>query len=185
MTQVRLGISLCCLAALIWLAVTLTDRAGLRINHTPSLPVGLWRIAPLSGPLARGAIVSFCPPATAILSVARARGILGPGRCPGGVEPILKPVVAIAGDRVSLGADSVTVNGRPIPGSRRLGADGAGRPILAIPLGDDIVGESAFWALSTDHPGSFDSRYFGAARTAGIIGVATPWIVWRRHVEYN
>ena len=92
---------------------------------------------------------------------------------------MLKPVVAIVGDRVSLGADGATVNGRPIPGSRRLGADGAGRPIVAIPLGDDIVGESAFWALSTDHSGSFDSRYFGAASEAGIIGVATPWIVWR------
>jgi conjugative transfer signal peptidase TraF len=179
MTQARLGISLCSLAALLWLAVTLGNRAGLRINHTPSLPVGLWRIAPLRGPLARGVIVSFCPPATAALAAARLRGFLGPGRCPGGVEPMLKPVVAIAGDRVSLGADGVTVNERPIPGSRRLGADGAGRPILAIPLGDDIVGESAFWALSTDDPGSFDSRYFGAASGAGIIGVATPWIVWR------
>jgi conjugative transfer signal peptidase TraF len=178
MTQARLGINLCSLAALIWLAVTLADCVGLRINHTPSLPVGLWRIAPLGGPFARGAIVSFCPPATAILSVARARGVLGPGRCPGGVEPMLKPVVAISGDRVNLGADGVTVNGRPIPGSGWLRADGAGRPIAAIPFGDDIVGESAFWALSTDHPGSFDSRYFGAARNAGIIGVATPWIVW-------
>ena len=180
MTQARLGISLCSLTALIWLAVTLADRAGLRINHTPSLPVGLWRIAPLREPLARGAIISFCPPATAILSAARARGFLGPGRCLGGVEPMLKPVVATTGDRVSLGADGVTVNGRPIPGSRRLGADGAGRPILAIPFGDDIVGERAFWALSTDHPGSFDSRYFGTASRAGIIGVATPWIVWRQ-----
>jgi conjugative transfer signal peptidase TraF len=179
MTQARLGISLCGGAALLWLAVSIADRAGVRINHTSSLPVGLWRIAPLRGQLARGVIVSFCPPATAILSAARARGFLDPGRCPGSVEPMLKQIVAITGDRVSLGADGVAVNERPIPGSRRLGADGAGRPILAIPLGDDIVGESAFWALSTDHPGSFDSRYFGAAKTAGIIGVATPWIVWQ------
>jgi conjugative transfer signal peptidase TraF len=179
MTQARLGISLCSLAALIWVAVTLADRAGLRINHTPSLPVGLWRIAPLQGPLARGAIVSFCPPEVAVLPAARLHSVLGPGRCPGGVEPMLKPVVAISGDRVSLGANGVTVNGRPIPGSQRLGVDGSGRPIPAIPLGDDIVGESAFWALSTDHPGSFDSRYFGAASEAKIIGVAKPWIVWR------
>jgi conjugative transfer signal peptidase TraF len=178
MTQARLGISLCGGAALLWLAVSIADRAGVRINHTSSLPVGLWRIAPLRGQLARGVIVSFCPPEIAVLAAARARGVLGPGRCPGGVEPMLKPVVAISGDRVSLGADGVTVNGHPIPGSRRLGADGAGPPIAAIPFGDDIVGESAFWALSTDHPRSFDSRYFGAASRAGIIGVATPWIVW-------
>ena len=162
MTQARLGISLCGGAVLLWLAVTLADRAGLRINHTPSLPVGLWWIAPLREPLARGEIVSFCPPEIAVLAAARLRSVLSPGRCPSGVEPMLKPVVAIAGDRVSLGAD------------------GAGRPILAIPLGDDIVGESAFWALSTNHPGSFDSRYFGAANEAEIIGVATPWIVWRQ-----
>jgi type IV secretory pathway protease TraF len=35
------------LAAAFCLAVRIADAAGIRINHTPSLPMGIWRIEPL------------------------------------------------------------------------------------------------------------------------------------------
>ncbi len=50
--------------------------------------------------IARGDIVSICPPDTAVFRAARARGYVPYGRCPGGYEPLLKPVAAIAGDIV-------------------------------------------------------------------------------------
>ena len=49
-------------------------------------------------------------------AVARARGYLLPGPCPGGVQPVLKPVVAVAGDIVELGPETVVVNGYRPPG---------------------------------------------------------------------
>jgi type IV secretory pathway protease TraF len=41
----------------------------------------------------------------------RARGYLRPGLCEGGVQPVIKPVVAVAGDVVDLGPAAVIVNG--------------------------------------------------------------------------
>ncbi len=38
-------------AALFWGGVLLGHANGFRINHTRSLPVGLWRIAPPGGPI--------------------------------------------------------------------------------------------------------------------------------------
>jgi type IV secretory pathway protease TraF len=35
-------------------------------------------------------------------ALARARGYLGRGSCAGGVQPVLKPVIAVAGDVVEL-----------------------------------------------------------------------------------
>src|SRR5690349_11619406 len=108
------------LAAAFWLTVRIADAAGIRINHTPSLPMGIWGIEPLHGQPQQGQIVSVCPPDTDILRKARDRGYVSWGRCPGGYEPMLKPVIAIPGDVVSITARGVTVNGVPVSNSVRL-----------------------------------------------------------------
>jgi hypothetical protein len=41
--------------------------------------------------------------------LARARGYLGPGPCPGGVQPVLKRVIAVAGDVLEGGPEALTV----------------------------------------------------------------------------
>jgi len=38
--------------------------------------------------------------------------------CAGGVEPVLKPVVAVVGDVVDIGPEAVTVNGQRLPSVR-------------------------------------------------------------------
>jgi conjugative transfer signal peptidase TraF len=123
------------IAATLWLVVQIAHAAGIRINHTPSLAVGFWRITPLGGPPRRGQIVSFCPPDGAALREARRRLYIGSGTCPGGYDPILKEVIAVAGDVVRLDAIGVAVNGRPLPRSRRLDTDAAGQPVPGIPHG--------------------------------------------------
>lgn len=50
-------------------------------------------------------MVAGVSPQTAAL--ARARGYLGPGPCAGGVQPLLKRVVAVAGDVVEIGPAAV------------------------------------------------------------------------------
>jgi len=161
-------------AALLWGTVQIADSAGIRINHTPSLAGRWWRIAPLQGPLQRGQVVSFCPPDGAIIREARARRYLGGGRCSGDTEPLLKRIEALAGDRVVLDPDGVTVNGIPLAGTGRLERDGRGRQIAGIAPGIWLIETDAFWAGSAAHPRSFDSRYFGPVPVSQIIGIARP-----------
>ena len=109
-----LGIGL--FAALVFCA----HAAGLRINESPSLPVGVWRVSPLRDEVRRDDVVSFCPPDTGVFREARLRGYLGSGLCEGGYEPLLKPIAAIEGDRVTRTEQGIRINGRLIANSKRL-----------------------------------------------------------------
>src|SRR5207302_5413533 len=73
---------------------------GLHVNLSPSAPRGLYRA--IAGAPTRGAWVAACVSAEAA-TFGRARGYLGAGSCVGGVQPVIKPVVALAGDVVELG----------------------------------------------------------------------------------
>ena len=68
-----LGIGL--FAALVFCA----HAVGLRINESPSLPIGVWRLSPLRHEVRRDDVVSFCPPDTGVFREARRRGYLGSG----------------------------------------------------------------------------------------------------------
>ena len=162
-------------AAGTWGVVTLMHSVGLRINHTPSLPIGIWRVSPLIKPLARDSVVSFCPPEIALFHAALRQGIIGNGSCEGGWEALLKPIVALPGDLVEVKDTGVAVNGATVPHSARIAfLDGA------IPLGAYAVQEEEVWVIASSHPRSFDSRYFGPIPIENIEGLAEPIFVWPR-----
>jgi conjugative transfer signal peptidase TraF len=165
------------LTAVIGLAGHIAASAGFMINHTASAPRGLWRIAPLNGPVERGRMVSVCPPDSSPFRLARKRGWLSYGRCPGGYEPLLKPVSAIPGDFVELTPEGLSVNGRLAPNTAPLAADSLGRPMPSAPFGAHVVRPGEAWLVSDFTPWSFDSRYFGPLPLARIEGAAAPvWI---------
>ena len=85
--------------------------AGIRINLSSSLPLGLYRItADVHTPL-----VEFCPPEP-YGSVAALRGFRSAGNCPDGASPLMKPVIASAGDLVDVSnAAGIAVNGSTLP----------------------------------------------------------------------
>jgi type IV secretory pathway protease TraF len=86
-------------------------------------------ILPISSSrLSRGTWVAACvsPEAAALV---QARGYLGRGSCAGGVQPVLKPVIAVAGDVVELGPDGVAVNGQRLPDSASADVDSVGRAL--------------------------------------------------------
>ena len=66
---------------------------GLRINTSPSLPVGLYVVTADSG----SELVEFCPPEP-YARLAIIRGYREAGNCPDGAAPLLKPVVGFACD---------------------------------------------------------------------------------------
>lgn len=139
---------------------------SLWVNLSPSLPIGVYHV--VQRPVDRGAIIVVCLP-TAIGTFARARDYLGRGPCPGGVEYLGKRVAGIPGDTIKVAADGVRINGFLIPNSRPLSKDSRGRPLMRAEGGVVKVGE--VFLLATDHPRSFDSRYFGAIAVAPVVVV--------------
>lgn len=141
---------------------------GLRINTTPSEPLGLWRIMPLSSPVHVGQIVFICPPDNQTMREARDRGYLRAGLCNGGFGPLIKSVIAVAGQRVEV-ADLVTIDGVEVAGSHVVERDGDGRGLQPDRGGILPPGTVYLHSRST---GSWDSRYFGPLPAAGILGLA-------------
>jgi conjugative transfer signal peptidase TraF len=163
-------------AAGLWALGQLAGLTGLRLNDTPSVPTGLWRVLPFDGPLKRGQIVSICPPPTPVFAEAHTRGYLAKGRCPSGLEPMLKPVAAIGGDVVQKTPNGVTVNGVLAPNSLALAADSQGRPLPALASDPRVIQQDEVFLLSGMNQRSFDSRYFGPLPVSAVEGIAVP--VW-------
>jgi conjugative transfer signal peptidase TraF len=145
-------------AIAVWGIAAAVHLLGLRFNTTPSLPMGFWLVKPVRIPLARGMIVSFCFPCS-VRQRRTSDGIAAAiDRCPDGGPPLLKPIIAVPGDVIGLDDRGLAINGIPVPGSARLPY----APSDRIPSGEYAVPSGQFWAVSTLHPRSFDSRYFGA-----------------------
>ena len=147
---------------------------GIRVNASPSLPIGLYRID--SGPQAR--VVEFCPaePYGALANLRRYRDA---GRCPDGGTPLLKPVVARAGDEVVVAANGVTVNGAFLPNSAPRTRDSAGRPLTPWAFGTYRVEPGNLWVVSSYEARSFDSRYFGPIKESQVLDRLRPLLVRR------
>lgn len=163
-----------CAAGAVALTFTVVSAAGLRYNTTVSAPRGVWRIAHV-GPqqIARGMMVSVCPPAERVVQAMRDKGYLGPGDCPGTrTEPLLKPVVAVAGDTVTVRPGKpLAVNGEALPNST------ANANMPAWPSGSYRVKPGHVWLVSSYDPNSFDSRYFGPVAVSSIRGQAVPVLI--------
>src|SRR5215204_7818567 len=76
---------------------------GLTLNTTPSYPRGLWRhVGVAAPPVIRGRMALACPPTAPAFAEAVRRGYMGEsGSCPNGYRPIMKRIIAVAGDRVT------------------------------------------------------------------------------------
>jgi conjugative transfer signal peptidase TraF len=154
----------------------LVARDHVRLNLSDSMRHGFWWIT-AGRPPERGDVVTVCLPGDAG-TIARVRGYIGAGECPGDHESLLKPVVATVGDIVSVTRNGLAVNGRPLPNSVPLDSDTSGRGMTAAPAGIHVVVPHTFWIVATRDPRSFDSRYFGPLHLSTVRGTATPLLTW-------
>ncbi|MCT9000381.1 conjugative transfer signal peptidase TraF [Chelativorans intermedius] len=148
---------------------------GLRINLTPSYPLGVWRIVPLDREVAVGDLVMICPPSTSAFTLARQRGYLRSGLCPGWMSPLIKTVAATRGQRVEI-VGAVSVDDVPLASSELRAVDAEGRALT--PFAGGVVPPGHIF-LHSDFAGSYDSRYFGPIPAAGVLGLAHPVLTVR------
>lgn len=158
------------------LLLTGCSQVGLRVNTTPSIPVGLYRVSRV--PVAKGAYVMFCPPQTRAFALARQRGYVGAGPCPGGYGYLMKKVLAAKADVVSFAADGVRVNGALLAFSAPLQADQGGRALPRYRAAKRGLKSSEVLLMSELSPTSFDARYFGPLPVAQIEAVIVPVWTW-------
>lgn len=132
------------------------DFGGIRLNASASLPIGLYRISNDRF----GKLVEFCP-AEPYAALSAERGYRKKGSCPDGAEPLMKPIVAIDGDMVTVSPSGVGVNGRLLRNSAPHRLDTDNRPLEHWPFGTYRVCPGTAWVISSFNSRSFDSRYFG------------------------
>jgi len=138
------------------------------LSLTPSMQPGLYWLDP--GERAeRGEIAIACVPGPFARWAVAAHVLKPDTRCDG-VEPIVKRVVAVAGDHVAFTKRGVFVNGQYQTGSQRMRSF-SGQPIPYVLEHDGVQlrpGEALL--LGDNRSASFDGRYFGA--TDRVLGRA-------------
>jgi conjugative transfer signal peptidase TraF len=134
----------------------MVSAAGIRINCSPSLPLGLYKRTTDN----RAPLIEFCPQEP-YGTFAAGRGYRSIGNCPDGAGPLMKPVVATAGDVVEVSDRGIAVNGQMLPNTAPKTKDSQGRAMTPWPYGHYRVIPGLVWVASSYNPWSFDSRYFG------------------------
>jgi conjugative transfer signal peptidase TraF len=144
---------------------------GIRINGSPSLPVGLYVVTANSD----ANFVEFCPTGP-VAQLAVARGYRDAGSCSDGGAPLLKPVIARARDTVEVSAAGLAVNGNLLPNTAPMRYDTNNRPLTPWPSGRYTVTGDSVWVASSYNARSFDSRYFGPVPLEWVRNYVRPWI---------
>ena len=140
------------------LAAVLSTR-WVRLNTSPSVPLGLYRLAPVSTPLTRGTLVVLPVPASVH---------------PWQHMPLLKPVAGVPGDAVCVRAAALTINGVDYGPVLH---EAAGKPLPWHP-GCHLIPDGAVF-LASQAPRSLDSRYFGPVPVTSLTATADPLWTWR------
>lgn len=176
--------SVCRVTAIIGIATFLVIYAaflfGIRINRTNSLPAGLYLTVDKTPE--KGDLVAFWPRDTAVMREARRRGyILGgaynivDGK---GYGLLLKRLMAVPGDRVSITDAGVEINGLLVPNTQPLNADSVGNHLPHLRFTDYLLRDDEVLLLSDHLPRSFDGRYFGIQERRQIVEVVQPLLTW-------
>ena len=132
-------------------------------NASPSVPPGLYWIT--NGSLKRGDIVLVELPEP-YKSIADQRGYLPKNL------PVLKRVRALSGDQVCWFGRTIFINGAAVSVAQL--HDNRGLKLPEWSGCRTLKSNEVF--LLTDHPNSYDGRYFGPVGRSAIIGIAHP--VW-------
>jgi len=142
------------------IVVAVVSTRWCRINLSPSVPYGLYRLVAVREPLAHGTLVVLPVPASV-------QAWWSPW------VPLLKPVAVIAGEAVCIADGTLWVKGvsyGPVLTHHH------GQPLPH--LDDCMVVPPGGVFVASQTPRSLDSRYFGVVPVATLIAQAVPIVTW-------
>jgi conjugative transfer signal peptidase TraF len=146
--------------AVVFLVVFVATRF-FRLNVSPSVPVGLYRLTAVPPVLERGMLVLVPVPASMQPWISR-------------WTPLLKPVAGVAGGVVTITDAELRVNGEPY-GPVYQEAHGKTLPYIR---GQAVVQQGTVF-LASHAPQSIDGRYFGVTQISDLTARALPVWTWR------
>ncbi len=147
---------------------------GGRVNYTKSFPIGVyWTV---EGEIKKGDLVLFCPPKTDVFIEAKKRQYITSGFCESGFGELMKKVVAVSGDTISINHSTVTVNNNELPNSANIGIDKFQRPMPDLLLQNYTLKDQEIFLMSDYNKESFDGRYFGVVDRTYISTAVMP--IW-------
>ncbi len=132
-------------------------------NVSASAPTGLYRVLPARDLTVATLVVAYPPEPLATW-------LADGGYLPIGV-PLIKPVLALAGQTVCRIGLNITIDGRERGAARE--RDHSGRP-LPVWQGCREIGAGEVFLMNPDVPTSLDGRYFASIPIATIAGLAKP-----------
>lgn len=137
--------------------------SGACINVTPSMPEGVYIRA--YGAVQRGDSVAFCLPEP-FKSFGIERAYIYKGTKCDGSGPMLKKIIAVPGDNVTLTDSTIIVNGVSHP-FKSWDKDSQGRPLKKFKQGNYFK-TTGYWMIGTGSLHSWDSRYWGPIKKEQI-----------------
>lgn len=172
-----------CLISLISLALLLIAM-GFRINLTDSIPVGLYSITH-KGEL-KNAYVIFCPDNRQAFRLGLDRGYLDHALYCGGYGYLMKKVVAIPGDIVSVTKAGIFVNQASIPFSKPKLKDGLNRSLPQWHATNYQLGKDELLTMTSQSEWSFDGRYYGLVSAKQMKGMLRPlWVINKQENNHD
>ena len=150
---------------------------GLRINESPSLPIGIWRVSPARPRLAKRRYRQLLPSRYIGFSRGAGARLCRQRTVRRRLRAASQTRRRDRGGPPSQTGEGIRINGRLIVNSKSLGRDGSGRTLPSTGTDDVIVAKGEVWVISSYNPLSFDSRYFGPIPISRIEGLARPLFV--------
>lgn len=147
----------------------------LHINTSTSMPLGIYRT--VSQPIVSNSLVAVCLPFS-LAQFGKQRGYLGSGSCLGNTQPVLKKIVAVAGDEVDVTKQGVVINNKLLPHSKALSFDDRLRPLASQVNTHKKLTAKEIWLYGTTSNKSWDSRYYGAVECSQVRAVVIPMWIW-------
>lgn len=153
----------------VFVVIFIIKIAGIRFNYTNSMPIGFY-IKIKTSTIRDGDIVAACLPDDIAL-IGMRNHYLARGSCKNGSVPVLKKLIAVPGDSVSLNNQFITVNGISYLAPRQP-KDNHGHRVEKIFKNKRYSHTSMYWLYGANDPfDSWDSRYYGGVTRQHIIGV--------------